>query len=90
MPAVRLTVFKYYTLITSSIIFNSEIISPCSYCVKKGLVYVIIADLSSCQPFSCLEYTKLNIYALYNMRLVSFNKYIFLTHLNSLWSLLLP
>ena len=47
MPAVRLTVFKYYTLLTSSITFNGEIISPCSYYIKKGLVYIIII-----KPFS--------------------------------------
>ena len=47
MPAVRLIVFKYYTLLISSITLNSEIMSPCSYYVKKGLMCVIIAD-----PFS--------------------------------------
>ena len=84
MPTVRLIVFKYYTLFTSSIAFNSEIISPCSYYVKKGLVYITITDLSSRQPSSCSKCTKLNTYILYNMRSVSLNKYIFLTHLNSL------
>ena len=47
MPAVRLTVFKYYTLFTSSIALNGEIISLCSYYVKKGLVYITIT-----KPFS--------------------------------------
>ena len=47
MPAVRLTVSKYYTLFASSIALNGEIISPCSYYVKKGLVYIIIAESSS-------------------------------------------
>ena len=47
MPAVRLIVFKCYTLLTSSIAFNGEIISPCSYYMKKGLVYITIADPSS-------------------------------------------
>ena len=47
MPAVRLIVFKYYALFASSIALNSEIINPCSYYVKKGLVYVIIAEPSS-------------------------------------------
>ena len=47
MPAVKLIVFKYYTLFTSSIALNGEIISPYSYYMKKGLVYIIIAD-----PFS--------------------------------------
>ena len=44
MPAVRLIVSKYYTLFISSIAFNGEIISPCSYYIKKGLVYIIITD----------------------------------------------
>ena len=45
MPAVRLLVSKYYTLFTSSIALNGEIINPCSYYVKKGLVDVVITDL---------------------------------------------
>ena len=47
MPVVRLTAFKCYTLFISSITLNGEIINPCSCCVKKELVYIIIADLSS-------------------------------------------
>ena len=47
MPAVRLTVSEYYTFFTFFIALNSEIISPCFYYVKKGLVYIIITDLSS-------------------------------------------
>ena len=47
MPAVRLTVFKYYTLLISSIALNGEVISPCSYYAKKGLVYITIAEPSS-------------------------------------------
>ena len=60
MPTVRLIIFKRYTLLTSFIALNSEIISPCSCYTKKGLVCVIIADPSSHQPFSCSECTKLN------------------------------
>ena len=60
MPAVRYLAFKYYTLLTSSITYNSEIISPCSYYIKKGLVYVIITDFSSRQSSFCSECTKLN------------------------------
>ena len=47
MPAVRLIVFKYYTLFTSSITLDGEIISPCFCYVKKGLVYIIITELFS-------------------------------------------
>ena len=46
MPAVRLIAFKYYTLFTSSITLDSEIMSPYSYYMKKGLVYIIIAEPS--------------------------------------------
>ena len=84
IPAVRLLVFKHYTLLTSFITYNSEIMSPCSYYVKTGLVYIVIADLFSYQPFFCSEYTKLNTCILCNIHSVSFNKCIFLTCFASL------
>ena len=83
MPAVRLTVFKYYTLFTSSIVFNGEIMSPYSYYIKKGLVCVIIVDLFSYQPFFCFKCTKLNTCALCNVYLVFFNKCMLLAYFNS-------
>ena len=48
MPAVRLIAFKYCTLLTSSIALNGEIISPCSWYIKKGLVYIAITESSGC------------------------------------------
>ena len=60
MPAVRLIIFKYYTFLASSIALNSEIISPYSYCVKKGLVCIVITDPSNYQPSSYSKCTKLN------------------------------
>ena len=60
MPTVKLTAFKYYTLFASSIALNGEIISPYSCCIKKGLVCIVIVELSSYQSFSYSEYTKLN------------------------------
>ena len=69
--------FKRCTLLTIFISLNKEIISPYSYYIKKGLVYIIIINPSSCQPFFYTKYTKLNTYALYNMRLISLNKYTF-------------
>ena len=80
MPAVKLIVSEHRALFISSITLNSEIMSPCSYYMKKGLVYVVIADPSNYQLFSYFKYTKLNTYILYNMRSVSFNKYIFLIY----------
>ena len=47
MPAIRLIVSKYHALFTSSITLNGEIISPYSCYIKKGLVYIAIADPSS-------------------------------------------
>ena len=47
MPVIKLIVSKCYTLFIFFIAFNGEIINPCSYYTKKGLVYIIIANLSS-------------------------------------------
>ena len=48
------------------------------------LVYIIITEPFSRQLSSCFKYIKLNIYVLYNVHLVSLNKYIFLAYFNSL------
>ena len=84
MPAIRSLVSKYCALLISSIIFNSEIMSPCSCYIKKGLVYIAIADSSNYQPSSYFKYTKLNTCALYSVHSVSFNKCTFLAYFNSL------
>ena len=83
IPTIRLTAFKYYAFFTSSIALDGEIISPYSYYIKKGLVYIIIADPSSHQPSSYSKYIKSNTCVSCNMRSVSLNKYTFLTHFNS-------
>ena len=77
MPLIRFSASAYCTLLTTSISLNSKIINPCSYYVKKKLVYIIIIALSNCQPSSYFKYTKANIYFLYNMCLMSINKCIF-------------
>ena len=84
MPFIRFIVFKHYTLLTSSIACDDEIINPCSYCVKKGLVYIIIADPSSHQPSFYSKCIKSNTYILYDVRSVPFNKYIFFIYFASL------
>ena len=84
MPAIRSLISERCTLLISSIIFNSEIMSPYFCYIKKGLVYVIIADLSGCQSSFYSKYTKLNTYALYNILSVSLNKCMFFIYLNSL------
>ena len=76
MPPIRLSVSECYVLLAIFISFNREIISPYFCCIKKKLVYIIV-DPFSRQPSSCVECTKLNIYILYNIHSVSFNKYAF-------------
>ena len=49
--------------------------------MEKGLVYIAIIALSSCQPSSYTKYIKLNIRSSYNIRLVSNAKYISFTRL---------
>ena len=77
MPFIRSLVSVHCTLLAASISLNSEIISPCSYYIKKGLVYITIITLSSCQPSSYFKCTKANTHSLYNMHLVFTNKYTF-------------
>ena len=77
MPPIRSSISKRYTLLATSISLNKEIISPYSRYIKEGLVYIIITDPFSRQPFFYIKCTKLNTYILYNMRLVPLNKYRF-------------
>ena len=77
MPFIRSLASVRYILLAISISLNSEIISPYSYYAKKGLVYIIIIALFSCQPSSYFKYTKANTCLLYNMRSVFTNKYTF-------------
>ena len=81
MPPIRSSVSKRCTLLIIFISFNKEIMSLYSRYTKKGLVYVAIIDPFSRQPSSCSKCTKLNTYALYNMRLVLLNKYTFSAYL---------
>ena len=78
MSFIRSLASERRTLLAASISLNKEIMSLCSYYIKKGLVCVTIIDLFGCQPFSYTKYTKLNTYTLCNMRSVSLNKYAFL------------
>ena len=77
MPFIRSLASVHCVLLATSISLNGEIMSPCSYYIKKGLVCVAIIALFSCQPSSYSKYIKANIYSLYNMRLISINKYTF-------------
>ena len=77
MPFIRSLASIYYTLLAISISLNSEIMSPCSHYIKKGLVCVAITALFSCQSFSYFKCTKANTRSLYNIHLVFINKYMF-------------
>ena len=61
MPSIRFTTSKYYTCVIASILSLSNIMPIYSHCVKKGLVYIIIAAPSSRQPLSYAKYTKANM-----------------------------
>ena len=77
MPFIRSLASIYYILLTTSISLDGEIISPYSYYVKKGLVYITITAPFSRQPSSYSECTKANTYSLCDIRLVFTNKYTF-------------
>ena len=52
-----------------------EIMPTYSHYAEKGLLYIIIAALSSRQPSSYIKYTKLNMCLSYNVRSVFNIKY---------------
>ena len=58
MPFIRFTASERHTRVVTIILLLGEIMPTCSYCVLKGLVYVIITALSSHQPSSCSKYIK--------------------------------
>ena len=61
------------------ILLLGKIMPTYSYYTEKGLVYIVIMALFSCQPSSYTKCTKLNIRSSYNIYLVSNAKCIFLT-----------
>ena len=77
MPFIRSLASVCCVLLAASISLNGEIMSPCSYYMKKGLVYIAITAPSSRQPFFYFKCTKANTRSLCNVRLVFTNKYIF-------------
>ena len=77
MSPIRSLVSVRCILLATSISLNGKIISPYSRYIKKGLVYITITAPFSCQPSSYSKCTKANICSLYNVCLVSTNKYTF-------------
>jgi hypothetical protein len=74
MPFIRFTIFKRRALLISSIILLGEIMTSCSYCAEKKLLYIVIAFLSKHQPFFYFKCTLANMQSLYNIYSVSFVK----------------
>ena len=70
MPFIRSLISKCTACrskLVAIIFLLNKIMPVCSCCVEKGLVYIIIMALSSCQPSFYTKCIKLNIYALYNV-----------------------
>ena len=82
MPFIRSLASVRYVLLATSISLNGEIMSPCSCCAKKKLVYIIIAAFSSRQPSFYFKCTKLNIYLSCDIQSVLNIEYAFLPILN--------
>ena len=87
MPLVRSLASKRYAYIIVMIFSFNKIMPTCSYCVLKGLVYIIIIAFLSRQPSFYTKYTKLNMRLSCNIRLVFNTKCIFLIHSYILQSL---
>jgi len=72
---------QWYTKTVAFILLSSKVILLCFCCAKKGLVYIIIAALSSRQPFSCFKCTSTNMRLSCDVCLVSNAKYTFYIYL---------
>ena len=84
MPFIRSLAFKRRAYTIASIISLSGLMPLYSHYTKKGLVYIIIINLSACQPSSCSKCIKLNIYLSCDIHSVSNTKCVFYAHLISL------
>jgi hypothetical protein len=82
MPPVRSLAFKYLahrSKLIAVILLFSEIMPTYSHYIEKGLVYIIIAALSSQQPSFYSKCTKSNIHSSCNIYFMSNAKYIYFT-----------
>ena len=84
MPSIRSLASKHYAYTIASIISLSGLMPSYSYYTEKGLVYIIIANLSAYQLSSCSKCIKLNIRLSCDVHLMSNAEYIFYTCLTSL------
>src|SRR6266568_3830311 len=63
MPKASLSASSVcHNCVVIKILSLSEIMPLCSHCDEKGLVYITIALLTSHQPSSCVECTKVNMH----------------------------
>ena len=84
MPSIRSLVSKYFTYyfkLVAVILSLSKIMPTCFCYIEKGLVYTIIAALSSRQLSLYTKYIKLNIHSSCNVQSVFNTKYIFFIYL---------
>ena len=80
MLPIRFLVSKRRTRVVAVILLLSKIILTYSRCVLKGLVYITIIALSSCQSSFYAKCTKSNIRSSCDVRLVSAAEYIYLIY----------
>ena len=81
IPSIRSLAFKYWAKLVSIIILLGKIMPSYSRYIERRLLYIIIVALFSYQPSSCTECTRVNMWASYNIHLVSDMEYIFFTRL---------
>jgi len=78
------SIARYARIIAIVLLLGKIMLSPCSYYMKEGLVYITLASPLSWQPSFYLECTKVNICLSYNVYSISNAKYIHPITLNSL------
>ena len=70
MPPIRSSASKRSACrskLVAIILLLGKIMPTYSYCIEKGLVYITIIALFSCQPSLYTKCTKLNMHTLYNV-----------------------
>ena len=80
MPLIRFSASKRRAYVIAVILLLGEIMPTYSYCILKGLVYIIIIALLSHQLFFYTKCTKLNMRLSCNIKSVSNAKYVFLIY----------
>ena len=81
MPFIRSSAFKRWAKLVSTIILLGEIMPSYSRCIKRRLLCVVIAALSSRQSSFYAKYIQANIRSFCNIYLVFNAEYIFLAYL---------